>query len=75
MTTVQDKLESLFAKLRTLPQARQEAAAEALAEITEEPYRLSDEELAVLRPALERARNGELAGDALTSDLLTKPWR
>lgn len=75
MPTVQEKLESLFAKLRTLPEARQQAALEALSDITEEPYRLSEDELATLRPALARAQRGEFAGDALSSDLLTKPWR
>ena len=75
MTTVQEKLESLFAKLRTLPEARQHAALEALSDITDEPYQLSEDELATLRPALKRAQSGEFAGDALSSDLLTKAWR
>jgi hypothetical protein len=75
MSTVQEKLETLFAKLRTLPEARQQAALEALSDIAEEPYQLSEDELATLRPALERAQNGEFANDALSSDLLTKSWR
>jgi hypothetical protein len=75
MSTVQEKLETLFAKLRTLPEARQQAALEALSDITEEPYQLSEDELATLRPALERAERGEFFGDALASDLLTKSLR
>jgi hypothetical protein len=74
MTAIQEKLETLFAKLLTLPEARQQAALEALSDITEEPYQLSDDELATLRPALARAERGEFAADALESDLFTKPW-
>lgn len=75
MTTTQEKLETLFAKVRTLAEPRQKAALEALADITEEPYQLSDDELAVLRPALERAKRGEFGTDATISDVLSKPWR
>jgi hypothetical protein len=75
MTTTQEKLETLFAKVRALPETRQKATVEALTDIAEEPYQLSDDELAVLRPALERAKRGEFAADATTSDALTKPWR
>ncbi len=57
MATIEEKLEELFAKVRNLPQDRQEVAAIALAEIVEdEVYVLSDEELAVLEPALERTQ-------------------
>jgi hypothetical protein len=42
---------------------------------TEEPYVLSDEELAVLRPALERAQRGEFAPDKEVAEFLDKPWR
>jgi hypothetical protein len=75
MSTTREKLEVLFAKVRTLPEPLQEAAAEALAEIVDEPYRLSDDELAVLRPALERAQRGEVVPDSEVTDLLDKPWR
>lgn len=70
MTKIEEKLEALFAKLRTLPEARQQAALEALCDITEEPYRLSDDELAVLQPALERVHRGEATGNASTDDVL-----
>jgi hypothetical protein len=73
--TTQERLEALFAKVRALPEPRQLAAIEALTEIAaEEPYVLSDEELAVLRPALEEAKRGENLVDADSLDLLNKPW-
>ena len=75
MTTIQEKLETLFAKVRALPEPRQKAAVEALTDIAEEPYNLSEDELAGLRPALERAKRGEFAADAMTSELITKSWR
>jgi hypothetical protein len=75
MATTEDKLETLFAKVRALPKARQELAVEALAEIAnEETYELSDEERAVLEPALERAKRGEFASDADVDQVLNKPW-
>lgn len=74
MTTI-EQLEALLIKVRRLPTARQEAAIEALAEIIAEPYQLSDDELAVLLPALDAADRGEGLSDAESDDLLTKPWR
>lgn len=75
MPTIAEKLEELFAKVRALPKARQEMAVFALAEIAEEQvYVLSDEELAVLEPALRDAQRGENLSDAATDDLLNKPW-
>ena len=73
--STQEKLEALFDKVRALPEPRQLAAIEALAEIAEEPYVLSEEELAVLRPALERAQRGEFVPDEEVAELLDKPWR
>lgn len=75
MPTTYEKLESLFAKVRALSEPRQQAAIEALSEIAEEPYELSEEELAVLRPALERSRHGEFVAEDEAADLLDKPWR
>jgi hypothetical protein len=74
MPTTKEKLESVFARVRTLPEELQEAALEALTEIADEPYLLSEEELSVLRPALERARRGETVSDEEMSDVLDKPW-
>jgi hypothetical protein len=75
MPTIQEKLETLFDKVRTLPKERQEAAAEALADIAAEPYQLSDEELTILKPALERAERGEFAAGDEISALLDTAWR
>jgi hypothetical protein len=74
MPTTKERRESVFARVRTLPEERQEAALEALTEIADEPYLLSDEELSTLRPALERARRGETVSDEEMSDVLDKPW-
>jgi hypothetical protein len=75
MATTEDKLESLFAKVRKLPAARRELAVEALSEIAgEETYSLSDDERAVLEPALERVRRGEFAPEAEVDEALNKPW-
>jgi hypothetical protein len=72
--TTQEKLEALFAKVRALPAERQEAAIEALAEIAEEePYVLSEEERAIVEPALEEALRGENLTD-LEDLKLRKPW-
>jgi phosphoribosylaminoimidazole (AIR) synthetase len=74
--TTQEKLEALFDKVRALPEARQIALLEFLVEeIAEEPYVLSEEELAVLRPAVERAKRGEFVPDDEVAELLDKPWR
>jgi hypothetical protein len=75
--TIQEKLEALFAKVRALPEARQLDAIEVLAEITEEaqePYQLTEDELAVLRPALEDAKRGVNLIDIEDCEILNKPW-
>lgn len=75
MLTIQKRLEDLFAKVRSLPEPRQQAAVEALTEIAEQDlYVLSEEECAVLEPALAEARRGENLTDADKLDLLNKPW-
>ena len=74
--TTQEKLEALFAKVRALPEPRQLVVLELLTEETaEEPHQLSEDELAVLRPALERAQRGEFASDEEVADVLDRPWR
>jgi hypothetical protein len=74
MATIEEKLEILFAKVRALPKERQEMAVFALAEIAEEEvYSLSDDERAVLEPALREAERGENLTDAKTDELLNKP--
>jgi hypothetical protein len=75
MPTTEEKLETLIAKLRTLPEDRKELAVEALAEITdEEVYVLSDDERAVLEPRLAEAKRSDNLVDADKVDLLNKPW-
>jgi hypothetical protein len=75
MSKIEERLESLFAKVRALPKERQEQAIAALTDIAEdEVYVLSDEELAILEPALRDAQRGENLTDADTDDLLKKPW-
>ena len=74
MPTTKEKLEKVFARVRSLPEAGQEAALEALTEIADEPYQLSDEELSVLSPALERARRGETVSGGDMAEVLDKPW-
>jgi len=73
--TIEEKLESLFAKLRALPKERQQLAVLALSEIAEdEVYVLSEEERAILEPALERAKRGEFASEVDVDEALNKPW-
>ena len=75
MSTTDQKLERLFARVRTLPPERRELAVEALTEIAEEGvYALSDEERAVLEPALARSQRGEFASEAEVGEVLEKPW-
>jgi hypothetical protein len=75
MTTTEDHLETLFAKVRALPKGRQELAIDALSEITDErEYKLSDAERAVLEPALARAKRGEFASDADVDEVLNNSW-
>lgn len=75
MTTTQEKLEVLFAKVRTLPEPRQKAVLDALSEIAEDDiYGLSDEERAILEPALAEAKRGENLIAAENLHLLTRPW-
>jgi predicted transcriptional regulator len=75
MPTTEDKLETLFAKVRTLPKERKALAVEALSEIAEEEaYLLSDEERAVLEPELEAAKRGEFASHEDVDEVLNKPW-
>ena len=74
MTTTDEKLESLFAKVRALPAQHQEQVVEALVELTNEPYRLTEDELAILVPELEGARRGEFASQAEVDAVLRSSW-
>ena len=75
MSSTHEKLETLIAKIRALPDERKELAVEALSEIAEvDVYVLSDEERAVLEPALADALRGDNLIDADKADVLNKPW-
>ena len=74
MPKTEEKLERLIVKVRTLPTARKRLAVEALTAITDDTYVLSDDENAVLEPALARAERGEFASDAEVDEVLNKPW-
>jgi uncharacterized protein len=52
MQALNEKLERLFEKVRTLPKEQQAAAVKVLADITAEPYAVPGDELAVPQPAL-----------------------
>lgn len=53
----QEKLEALFDKVRALPEPRQLALLESLSEeVAGELYVLSEEERAIVEPALDEAR-------------------
>jgi thymidylate kinase len=75
MATIHERLEELFTKVLSLPEPLQETVAEALAEMTsDEPYQLSDDELAILIPALARAEHGEFVDDDDIDAILNQPW-
>jgi hypothetical protein len=57
-----------------LPEDRQRLAVEALSDITEDIYVLSDEERAILEPALDDAKRGKNLVEADNLDILNKPW-
>lgn len=73
MTTL-EKLDALMARLRSLSEERQLLAVDALSDITEEVYVLTDDERAVLEPALDDVKRGQNLVDADRVDLLNKPW-
>jgi hypothetical protein len=76
MATIEEQLEVLFAKVRALPNERQELAILLLTDIIEtEVYELSDEERALLEPRLEDAKRGIFASDAEVDEVLNKPWK
>jgi hypothetical protein len=57
--TTQEKREALFDTVRALPEPRQLALFEFLSEeVAGEPYVLSDEERAIIEPALADVKRG-----------------
>lgn len=67
-------MDALVDKAKSLPEERQLAVIEALRELLEEPYVLTDEELKVLRPLLSDAHEGKNLSNAETDEILSKPW-
>jgi hypothetical protein len=69
-------LEDALAKVLRLPADKQEVAAELLEQLasSSDPYPRSDEERAIVRDALARARSGELASDEQLEAALRRPW-
>ena len=67
-------LEQAIAKVRKLPEDRQQLAAELLEELAagNEPYILSADERAAVLPALARAERGEFASDDEVAALWVK---
>jgi predicted transcriptional regulator len=75
-------LDQAIARLRELPEAEQNEAAEALDEFIREAeagrsglYRLSDAERAAVRESREQARRGEFATDEEMEALFARPGR
>lgn len=52
------QIDALAERAKHLPEDRQQAIVEALREMVDEPYQLSDAELAILMPALADAAAG-----------------
>ena len=52
------QIDSLAERAKRLTEERQLAIVEAMREMIEEPYQLSDDELAILQPALTEAQAG-----------------
>ena len=74
MSTSTTQIDALAERAKKLPEERQLAVVEALREMLDEPYMLSQDELAILRPALVDAKSGNALSDADTDDVLNTPW-
>ena len=68
------QIDALAERAKALPEDRQLAVVEALREMLDEPYILSQDELAILQPALADAKSGSALSDADTDDVLNTPW-
>jgi hypothetical protein len=69
-------LEDALAKVLRLPEPKQEIAAELLEQLSageQSPCALTDEERAIVRDAIARARAGEFASDEEAQRVLRRP--
>lgn len=69
-------LETALAKILRLPDEQQALAAELLEHVaaSTETYDLSDEERAIVRDALKRARRGAFATEDQADAAIRRPW-
>ncbi len=74
MSIASTLIDTLAERAKRLPEDRQRLVAEALQEMLDEPYVLSENELAVLRPVLAEAQAGTNLSDADSDDILNTPW-
>ena len=74
MSNVGTVIDTLAERAKRLPVERQQAVADALREMLDEPYRLSAAELAVLQPALADAQAGMGLTDASDDNILNSSW-
>lgn len=74
MATTHQKLEALLDAVLRMPEAAQNAAIEALSEITEAPFEISEEEKAILEPALARAQRSDFADERDVAAILDRSW-
>jgi hypothetical protein len=73
---IEQNLEELFARVRALPAPERAHVAVVLEElVSDAPYMLGAEELAVLEPELEGARAGIFATHDDVDRVLRQPWR
>lgn len=74
MPTLKTDIDALADRAKRLPEDRQRAIVETLREMLDEPYVLSADELAILRPALAEANAGVGLSDAETDEVFNTPW-
>ncbi len=68
------RFEAFIEKLRALPDDRQSKLIDIFEPLISQPVDLSDEELAVLLPALEAVKGGDVASEEEVRAILDQPW-
>jgi hypothetical protein len=74
MSNASTQIDILAERAKRLPDEQQRLIADALREMLDQPYVLSDEELAILRPAVAGVKAGTTLTDADKDDVLNTPW-